>query len=69
MKLIQEATTDDNFNKHMMKIQDAIEALEKLEEKMDQPVSSQPNMIEIAAEDLMRLAKKLTAKRKARGLK
>ena len=69
MKLIQEANIDDAFNRHMSKIQDAISALEKLEQKMDQPVSSQPRMLDVAAEDLTKLSKKLAEKRGARGQK
>ena len=69
MKLIQEANNDDAFNKQMLKIQDAIEALEKLVPKMDHPVSSQPRMVEVAADDLKKLAAALIEKRSAKGLK
>ena len=68
-KLIQEASVDDSFNRQMMKIQDAIEALEALEPKMDSPVASQGRMLEVSAEDLKKLAAKLQDKRSAKGLK
>ena len=64
MKLIQEANTDDQFNKLMMKVQDAIEALETLETKLEQPVNTQIRMLEVSGEDLKKLATKLKAKRK-----
>ena len=69
MKLIQEASVDETFNRHMMKIQDAIEALEKLVPQMEHPVSSQPRMVEVAAEDLKKIASTLSAARTKKGLK
>jgi hypothetical protein len=60
MKLITEATLDDTFNKQMMKIQDAIEALEKMPamftSQKSWPVSSQVRALEIASKDLDKLA-------------
>lgn len=59
MKLIQEATTDDTFNKQMMKIQDAIEALEKIPFSADhKPVGTQVRALKVSAEDLNKLAQK-----------
>lgn len=69
MKLIQEASVDDTFNNLMMKIQDSIEALEKLVPKMDHPVSSQPRMVEVASSDLKKIADSLIAARGKKGLK
>lgn len=61
MSLIQEANTDDTFNRHMMKIQDAIEALEQLPFSKDsRPVGSQITALKASSEDLSRLAKKLS---------
>lgn len=57
MKLIQEANLDEQFNRQMMKIQDAIEALEKMVPSMDYPVTSQQRMIEVASSDLAKIAK------------
>lgn len=64
MGLIKEASDDEIFNKHLMKIQDAIEALEKIKFE-DRPVSSQIIALKVSAEDLERLAKKLEDKRTA----
>lgn len=66
MKLIQEASADDRFNSLMMKVQDAIEALEKLVPTMDFPVSSQPRMLEVSADDLKKLATQLKKQRDAK---
>ena len=66
MKLIQEASVDDQFNNLMMKVQDAIEKLEKLVPTMDHPVSSQPRMLEVSADDLKQLAVKLQKQRDAK---
>lgn len=67
MKLIQEANADDMFNKQMLKVQDAIEKMEKLE--IDLPVSSQIYSLEAASQDFEKLAKKFRDARKAKGLK
>ena len=65
MKLIQEANTDDIFNRHLMKIQDAIEALEKLQFSAEhRPVGTQITGLKASSEDLARLAKKLEAIKK-----
>lgn len=65
MKLIQEASTDDVFNQQVMKVQNAIEALEKISFDSEQrPVGSQITALKVSAEDLSRLAKKLEALRK-----
>jgi hypothetical protein len=69
MKLIQEANADDMFNAQMMKIQDAVERLEKLVQQIDLPVNSQIRALEYSAEDLKRMADSMTEKRKAKGLK
>ena len=69
MKLIQEASVDESFNKLMLKIQDSIEALEKLVPKMDHPVSSQPRMVEVASSDLKKIAELLTSQRASKGMK
>jgi len=66
MKLIQEASVDDQFNNLMMKIQDAIEKLEKLVPTMDHPVSSQPRMLEVSGDDLKKLAEKMQSQRDAK---
>jgi len=66
MKLIQEASVDDQFNNLMMKIQDAIEKLEKLVPTMDHPVSSQPRMLEISGDDLKKLASQMQSQRDAK---
>lgn len=63
MKLIQEASADDKFNSLMMKIQDAVEALEKLVPTMDFPVSSQPRMLDVSGDDLKKLAVQLEKRR------
>jgi uncharacterized coiled-coil DUF342 family protein len=65
MKLIQEANLDDQLNRQMMKIQDAIEAIEKMVPNMEYPVASQQNMVEQASSDLMKIAKALKEKRAA----
>jgi hypothetical protein len=59
MKLIQEANMDDQFNRQMMKIQDAIEALEKMAPQMEAPVPSQVHMVEAATQDLMKICRML----------
>jgi hypothetical protein len=61
MKLIQEADTDDQFNNQLMKIQDAIERVEKL--VIDHPVSTQIRMLEVAGNDLLKLSKQLQIRR------
>lgn len=62
MKLIREANEDDKFNRQMLKIQDAIEALEKI--NLEWPVASQVRMLEVAGDDLRKLADGLKAKLK-----
>ncbi len=63
MKLLQEADLDAEFNRHMGKIQDAIEALEKLPPKFKaanlKPVSTQRMALEVAADDLKALKAKM----------
>lgn len=63
MKLLQEADLDAEFNKHIGKIQDAIEALEKLVPKFkDQklkPVSTQRMALEVASADLVSIKSKM----------
>lgn len=63
MKLIQEASLDDQFNRQMMKIQDAIEALEKMAPQMEFPVASQVRMLEQAASDIQKIGKTLAETR------
>jgi hypothetical protein len=68
MSLIQEANTDDTFNTQMGKIQDAIERLEKLLPQFvppHRPVNTQIRMVEVAAEDLTKLAASLKAAKAA----
>lgn len=63
MKLLQEADLDAEFNRHMGKIQDAIEALEKLAPKFKsenlKPVPTQRMALEVAADDLKALKGKM----------
>ena len=62
MKLIQEATLDDAFANLLLKVDDAYEKLNKLTDqfsKEQRPVRSQIAMVESAAEDFTKLAKKL----------
>lgn len=62
MKLIQEANLDDAFANLLTKVDDAYEKLDKLTgqfSKENRPVRSQIAMVESAAEDFMKLAKKL----------
>ena len=65
MKLIQEADTDKSFNDLMMKMQDAIEKLEKLVPTMKLPASNQPRMLEISSDDLKKLAVTMQKQRDA----
>lgn len=58
---INESKGDDKFNKHLSKIQDAIQALENLE--LESPVVSQVNSLMVASTDLSNLAKKLEKQR------
>jgi hypothetical protein len=60
MKLISEAALDDQFNKQMMKIQDAIHALEQIAGKLSKdgtttPIRSQRLALEVAIEDLHKI--------------
>jgi phage-related tail protein len=62
MKLIQEASIDDQFANLLMKVDDAFLKLEKLAgqfSKLNRPVGSQISMCESAADDFTKLAKKL----------
>ena len=62
MKLLQEISIDDKFSAQLGKIQDAVQQLEKLTTKfgpINRPVGTQINAIELAAEDLQRLALEL----------
>jgi hypothetical protein len=63
MKLLNEAQVDDEFNRNMQKIQDAVIALEKLlpRFKETKPVRTQFRACDVAAEDLQRLSKRLQA--------
>ena len=62
MKLIQEASLDDEFANLLLKVDDAYEKLNKLTDQFSKdhyPVRSQIAMVESAAEDFTKLAKKL----------
>ena len=68
MKLIQEANMDDAFANLLVKIDDAYEQLNSLADKFSKdhrPVRSQIAMVESAADDLAKLAKKLKALRES----
>lgn len=69
MSLIQEAALDDEFNRHIGRIQTAIEELEKLAGKMtgnSVPVLSQINAADRASSDLKALGDLLRAQQKIR---
>lgn len=61
-QLIKEANNDDSFNTQMMKIQDAIEVLEKIVPLMD-PLTSQSRALELSSDDLKRLVQQIDLKR------
>ena len=61
-KLIKEANNVDLFNKQMMKIQEAIVALEKIVPLMD-PLASQSHALELSSDDLKRLVQQIDLKR------
>lgn len=68
MSLLQEASVDDLFNTQLGKIQAAIEKLEQVVTQFtpaNRPISSQVRSVEIAAEDLVKLAKQLKELRDA----
>jgi hypothetical protein len=63
MKLLSEATVDTQFTALMDKIQQAIIKLEGFVGEDFVPLNSQVLMVEVAGEDLSKLAKKLKAQR------
>jgi len=62
-QLLKEATTDDRFNAHLSKLQDAIIGLEKTSKdfspRYPRPVKSQLAGIEVAIADLEKVRKTL----------
>lgn len=64
MRLVQEAALDDAFNTQLKKVQDAIDKLGDIVEKMQEPGSmtkptrTQQAQLRYAAEDLQRLHEK-----------
>lgn len=67
MKMITEASADEQFSRQLMKLQDAIETLEKMPDEFDRkgvkPVSTQITALEYASENLSALAKKMRQQR------
>jgi len=63
MRMMTEATIDDQFNKNLDDLQGAIERLEKIigqfDDKKVRPVKSQLWALEIAAEDVKKLHDRL----------
>lgn len=60
MKLINEASADDQFNAQMDKIQQAIVKLENLVQGGKfEPLASQIMMVDVAASDLVKLSANL----------